>query len=650
MTNATQRPMTIRQNFEHRQIRLCLIGLLGTYGLYLWSPQSSIASLSASILLTFIAITKLPGAVRRWSFDLRLIGCRKPWMTYKQAIAKAKKAQKHKKLWLGMGFAWKVEQCQQANDLLSMSWESLFRDAFHRTYPLRYFLNDPLAVIRSPIRSLAHCLNARKAASEEMGDRWIHSLGKDQDIEEALANFAGHTLLVGTTGCGKTRALELFMLQAILRGDPVLILDPKGDDALERAAKNLCEACGRANDFQRLHLAYPEYSVHLNLMANYSEITELADRVTNTIAGGKTEPVFKEKGNAAMRNVCRGQEIIGEPVTPDTILHYLQKRTELAEKTLGAHIREILGPEEFQKLCPSGISPTNKLEILKRLYEQKPEKFRNSAVDNILAFSQEDSNNLTQMIQGTLSQLEKLSSGTVGKLICPQPEDHTTPFTDLRTLLQQNGVLYVGLTAMRDEAIAHAVGSLLLADLTALASSIYSYDHQDINEPHIQVKENKKRVWIFADEASELVCPSLIALLNKGRGAGMHICLATQTYADFVSRLGSSDDATTVIANLNNLIVLRCNDAATAESITSRLPEVHVRTRSQSIGMSTDADNWLTQRGNYSQMEGTIPVKLVSSSLLASLPNLEYFGLLGGSHVVKGRLPILLRSRREYRK
>lgn len=44
----------------------------------------------------------------------------------------------------------------------------------------------------------------------------------------------GHTMLLGTTGSGKTRFFDLLVSQAIERGDAVIILDPKGDRDLQQ--------------------------------------------------------------------------------------------------------------------------------------------------------------------------------------------------------------------------------------------------------------------------------------------------------------------------------------------------------------------------------------------------------------------------------
>ena len=46
------------------------------------------------------------------------------------------------------------------------------------------------------------------------------------------AGAVAHLLVVGTTGSGKSRLFDLLVTQAVLRGEAVVIIDPKGDQDL----------------------------------------------------------------------------------------------------------------------------------------------------------------------------------------------------------------------------------------------------------------------------------------------------------------------------------------------------------------------------------------------------------------------------------
>lgn len=83
-----------------------------------------------------------------------------------------------------------------------------------------------------------------------------------------------HTLILGTTGVGKTRLLELLALQAIDRGDAVIVIDPKGDEPLRR---RLTAAAGTR--LRLFSLPHPEQSVRYNPVGRYRDVREVADRI-----------------------------------------------------------------------------------------------------------------------------------------------------------------------------------------------------------------------------------------------------------------------------------------------------------------------------------------------------------------------------------
>lgn len=58
-------------------------------------------------------------------------------------------------------------------------------------------------------------------------------------------DMASHTLILGTTGAGKTRMFDLQITQAVLRGEVVVVLDPKGDRDLKQTLFNACTLAGR---------------------------------------------------------------------------------------------------------------------------------------------------------------------------------------------------------------------------------------------------------------------------------------------------------------------------------------------------------------------------------------------------------------------
>ena len=76
----------------------------------------------------------------------------------------------------------------------------------------------------------------------------IHAVEPDfayEPIVTSTNKLKGHTLLLGTTGSGKTRFFDLLVSQAIMRGDTVIVLDPKGDRDLQRSIIKAARAAER---------------------------------------------------------------------------------------------------------------------------------------------------------------------------------------------------------------------------------------------------------------------------------------------------------------------------------------------------------------------------------------------------------------------
>ena len=144
-----------------------------------------------------MAVLWLPGMLRVWRRHHRLRG--KPLAFIAPPVLE-RQVGRGEDLWLGWGFDWTGEHAQLVHDLL-------------RVGPARLI---------GPTRA-------------RLGADWIHGLGaRERAVRLPLVHTEGHLLVVGTTGAGKTRLFDLLVTQAVLRGEAVVIIDPKGDQDLQR--------------------------------------------------------------------------------------------------------------------------------------------------------------------------------------------------------------------------------------------------------------------------------------------------------------------------------------------------------------------------------------------------------------------------------
>lgn len=236
-----------------------------------------------------------------------------------------------------------------------------------------------------------------------------------------------------------------------------------------------------------------------------------------------------------------------------------------------------------------------------------------------------------KMIAGLMPLMAMLTSGHLGQLLSPDTTDvaDPRPITDSARIIRNGQVAYIGLDTLTDQMVGQAVGSILLADLAAVAGDRYNYG------------VGLRPVNVFIDEAPECLHDPTIQLLNKSRGALFRLTLCIQTYGDVEAKLGSAAKARQVVGNLNNTVTLRVLDAESQQTITDGLPKTVVRHVLRTQGSGTRAEDPLSFTGNSGERLIEEEAELFPPALLGLLPNREYLAKLANGKIMKGRLPIV---------
>ena len=146
-----------------------------------------------------------------------------------------------------------------------------------------------------------------------------------------------------------------------------------------------------------------------------------------------------------------------------------------------------------------------------------------------------------------------------------------------------------------------------------------------------------------------MVNTPFLQILNKGRGAHLKLFVATQTLPDFSARMGSRDKADQLLGNLNNRICLRCIDPQTQKFVSDSLPKTKIVSIQRTQGLSTAVHEPVPRGGSLGERLAEEEVPLFPPQLLAMLPNLEFIASLSGGHIIKGRYPLILADKSEYR-
>lgn len=444
-----------------------------------------------------------------------------------------------------------------------------------------------------------------------------------------------------------TRCFDLLISQAIIRGESVIIIDPKGDNDLKQKAERACRELGRPDAFINFHPARPDESVRINLLANYTRPTEIASRIAALLPSQGPSDPFKSFSWGALNTICGGLCLAYKKPTLLTLRHYLEGSPErMMLEGFEAYIRSFYGDKAGEAIIMRRYESLKKDTLSARvnaLIEEYQENCTPSPeVDSLISLRDHDKEHFSKMITSLLPTLMQLTSGQLGKMLSPSEdelENLAEEFFDTGSFIDKNAVVYLGLDTLSDGMVGSAIGSLMLADLTSAAGSRYNFEGG-----------GAQTVNVFVDEAAEVVNDSFIQLLNKGRGAKIRLFVATQTIADFAARLGSKEKATQVLGNLNQSLCLRCIDQDTQKYVASRFPKTRVRSVAVDQAYSTDADDIAAEGGRIGERLTETETPLIMPEILGMLPDLEYIASLSGGRCVKGRFPLLLKDASEIRR
>ena len=491
-----------------------------------------------------------------------------------------------------------------------------------------------------------------KHDQESPGSPWIHglNLGKEHNVSIPLKSLEGHTILFGTTGSGKTRAYEVMVTQAIHRGDTVIMIDPKGDKELRDRMELECTRAGREDAFLFFHPAFPKSSIRLDPMRNFTRTTEIASRIAALLpsqTGGSD--AFTAFAFRTLNLVAQGLLETGKRPSIKQLRYYIEGGAELLlVQAIGFHANRVepgwneIGGSAEPFFIRARAGKARKMETITNpdwlaTIEYYRTKLSNTskgseAIDGLLSLVEHNRMHFSKMIASLIPVLNMLTSGDLGELLSPNEEDawDKRQIFDTSTIISGKHVLYVGLDALSDSIVSSAIGSIVLADFASVAGMIYN--------------SGKKpgRISMFVDEANEVVNLPFIQILNKGRGAGFQVVMATQTLPDIVARLGDEARARQVIGNCNNLITMRIKDGDTQKFVVETFGQTYIKTLQQSMSNAVNsAENIINYSGNTGQSLTFGEHDLFPQHLLGQLPNFHYIASIAGGRVIKGRLPII---------
>ena len=460
------------------------------------------------------------------------------------------------------------------------------------------------------------------------GSRDIHALSarNKAPITVPVADLRAHTLIFGTTGAGKTRLFDLLISQAVLRGECVIVLDPKGDRDLRDRIAAAARSCGREGELFSVDLADPAGGCGWDLLGSWTRPSEIGDRLSSLLPSSGGASSFKSYANTAITVAVTALMMEGRkpelPAIRDA-LGDLGVAQDAIRKKVEDLLSDLKAPDAdayYARLRGNKApSPQALRSFFSYLVGQGYAK-ADPDLELLLTVAGLDRGYYQKISAGALPLLNTLCQKAFRPLFCREKGR-----IGFGTIIRQGGILTASLRSLIDSSAGGSVGKLMLADLASAAG--YSYAHGAMGQG--------RGVSVFIDEAAELACESMVQLLNKSRGAGFSVTAATQTLADLQSRGGGPAQAMQVVGNCNTLISMRITDAETAQAVTSSLASTRQIQRSLGFAARGGAFDEVSNGASVAQMP------LFPPSALTALPDLEYVARLADGRFVKGRIPLI---------
>ena len=398
-----------------------------------------------------------------------------------------------------------------------------------------------------------HSLALHQTASPERGllrspARLPHA--HEQWIDGAL--LARNILAVGAPGSGKSSLLVLLAWQAQLRGEGVLVLDPKGARSLQALLVAGAATAGRP--CLALSLASDHCQLRYDPFRHCEGAGDIATRVCSLIGGERDDP---------FRDFCWGVVC--------TIVEVLLVR---GRRPCLRDLRALL-PDAGAGLLADPAGPPR--------HSTTPRE--HAAEQALRALVAHDRTHYRKMTVALLPVLELLCTGPLGRILegaSPRQDLDVTaalpgtaaPLLDLEHCRTQGTSLYIGLDALGHPNAAQALAQLLLEDLASEAAR------------RLASRAACAPLHLMVDEAGEVACAPLLQLLGKGREAGVQILLAVQTLADLEWRLEGRAAAQVAYGNAGSWFLFRQLDAFSRRESAARLGELAVAKPSSSRGHS----------------------------------------------------------------
>ena len=679
--------MAVFKNIENKFTPLFFLDLAA--GLFLWccaflmwgeylSLYFDVLSQSIVIIvLTLWGFLFIRKGMKQWLYQHRL-------SFIAPAVMKSSEIplidyQKHPKgadLFVGIGYRWTSIHRQSLHTLvhqkLTSPWTAkIIVEAQHRDWVSSHFGHWQM---QCPAFNALMQRFGFPLIPDLSGNPSYHALHYHQEkfIYASASDRKGHGSIMGTTGCGKTVGQSFLIVSDIRLGRLVIYIDPKGD--LDILINMFCAAYdnNRSEDLMIIHLGQHDLSAKANIFGNYSDVSQIAGRMTSSMSQKAGDP-FTASAWQAVNQTARALHEIGIRPDPASLHFYITRPIELLRryceslypkrypefKETVQDITESILADNAALDSPKNITEIQArnaaiLEFVRNKMDELTDETSGAEIDHIdmvsridfelYLVSQKDSHHRDKMINNVFPLFEKINGTQQMRIFSYYWRDRIVKTKngykklkeyDSKSILdnpKRNAIVYIGISALSNKALSATAIRSILSDLTNYAGVM--------NDHGRKVGKDGQGAYVYIDETAEVANDEFIQLLNKSRGTGFKVTWATQTLKDIAAAYeGNTVKAAQVIANSQGFkLIFRIKEPHDAQLICESFDAVFARSAVPDSGVSDMQSDGF--RSSNRDTLAITPVSLLTPEMLTSLPNGQAFFINAANEVYKVRFPI----------
>ena len=336
-------------------------------------------------------------------------------------------------------------------------------------------------------------------------------------------------LIVGATGAGKTECIKTLLERPLMNGDPIIIVDGKGDP---KFPNEIAELCKRYNRNLKVFNSYDATkSLHYNPL-RHGLYTELKDKLIDIFEW--SEEYYKNQAERFLQGTFK--------------LLLLPETKEL----LGINVIDL-----------QILTQVMSIEFIKNLVPQLGDN-----ANFMIPILEEASDHA---INGFAARLKTIAESELGDLFIDTQDPNVI---DLMESIENNDVVFFSVDSLKYSVYSKMLGRLIIADLKTVS-------------PRFAGKN--KSIYTVFDEFNVFASEIIVNLINKTRSYGFRNILGTQELADMIIE-GDDKLLKQVWGNTNVKIALRQDVVSSQEELSKGVGTRDVYKPTISMGKSNKTD------------------------------------------------------------